>query len=278
MRGYLGARRRLERPPLCPQDLYDLMMWCWEQLYQFRPTFKEVKAELKAFQESQQQFQINPSQEFSSQDNSNENYRERNHSNGGDSGFEHSGANFMERLQYSNQQDSIQEISDQSHSEEDDSDQNVSIHEYSDNNETNVEQDCKTLKATQTQLQSRELHDSQSVIFQNHSELENSNESGLEYEHSDQNKTDLEEELTNVKANQHQPKSISNPQHTNKITSTEDSLKSKNFNRSDSGFEGSDQNEKDFQYIDAQTLIRGIENSNQINHQIVMVSNPIYNL
>ena len=40
---FLETGQRIEKPPLCPQSLYDLMMWCWEQRYQFRPTFNEIK-------------------------------------------------------------------------------------------------------------------------------------------------------------------------------------------------------------------------------------------
>ena len=52
---YLETGQRLEKPPLCPQSLYDLMLRCWEQLYQFRPTFSEIKRDLKMFQSNQQQ-------------------------------------------------------------------------------------------------------------------------------------------------------------------------------------------------------------------------------
>ena len=284
----MGARKRLEKPPLCPQELHDLMMWCWEQLYQFRPTFTEVKEELKAFQESQEQFQTNPNQDFSSQDNSKQNYTEQNHSNGGDSGFEHSGQNFTEKqylqviqqesLIISNQQDVTQEISDQNHSEEEDSDKNVPSHENSDHNETKVDRDCTTFKNNQNQFQiePKQHHNTQKIIVQNHSELHNSSQSDSEHEHSDQNKT--EEELTNFITNQYHPEIISSQKRTNNIISAQGLLKQENFDRSDSGFEGSDQNEKDFQYINAQTLVGGIENSNQISHLMMMTSNPIYNI
>ena len=52
---YLETGQRLEKPPLCPQSLYDMMLWCWNQQYQFRPTFSEIKRELKKFQSNQQQ-------------------------------------------------------------------------------------------------------------------------------------------------------------------------------------------------------------------------------
>ena len=47
LRNYLETGQRLERPPLCPQSLYDLMLQCWGQLYQFRPTFSDLKRDLK---------------------------------------------------------------------------------------------------------------------------------------------------------------------------------------------------------------------------------------
>ena len=52
---FLETGQRLDKPPLCPQGLYELMLWCWNQHYQFRPTFLEIKRDLKKFQPSQQQ-------------------------------------------------------------------------------------------------------------------------------------------------------------------------------------------------------------------------------
>ena len=52
---YLETGQRLEKPPLCPQSLYDMMLWCWNQQYQFRPTFFEIKRELEKFQSNEQQ-------------------------------------------------------------------------------------------------------------------------------------------------------------------------------------------------------------------------------
>ena len=43
LRNYLENGQRLERPLLCPQSIYDLMLRCWELLYQFRPTFPKSK-------------------------------------------------------------------------------------------------------------------------------------------------------------------------------------------------------------------------------------------
>lgn len=60
---YLRIHQRLAKPPLCPQSLYDLMLWCWEQLYQFRPSFSEVKMELENFQSNQQQLTIQNEQD-----------------------------------------------------------------------------------------------------------------------------------------------------------------------------------------------------------------------
>ena len=60
---YLKTGQRLERPPLCPQSLYDLMLPCWEQLYQYRPTFSDLKRDLKKIlsypNPNQQQVMIN---------------------------------------------------------------------------------------------------------------------------------------------------------------------------------------------------------------------------
>ena len=52
---HLKNRRRLERPPLCPQVIFNLMIWFWEQLYQYRPTFATIKDELETFLETQHQ-------------------------------------------------------------------------------------------------------------------------------------------------------------------------------------------------------------------------------
>ena len=50
---FLETGQRFEKPPLCPQSLYKLMFWCWNQHYQFRPTFFEIKGDLKKFQAKQ---------------------------------------------------------------------------------------------------------------------------------------------------------------------------------------------------------------------------------
>ena len=50
---FLKNGQRLEKPPLCPKSLYDLMLLCWEENYQSRPSFSEVKRELKQFQSIQ---------------------------------------------------------------------------------------------------------------------------------------------------------------------------------------------------------------------------------
>ena len=49
LRNFLENGQRLERPPLCPQSIYDLMLQCWKLLYQFRPTFSDLKKDLKKF-------------------------------------------------------------------------------------------------------------------------------------------------------------------------------------------------------------------------------------
>ena len=76
---YLQMGQRLEKPPLCPQSLHDLMLWCWKQLYQFRPTFSEVKNELKKFQLSQEESQACSNQENSNQIQSNEENSDQHH-------------------------------------------------------------------------------------------------------------------------------------------------------------------------------------------------------
>ena len=53
LRNHLETGQRLEKPPLCPQSLYKLMFWCWNQHYQFRPTFFEIKGDLEKFQPKQ---------------------------------------------------------------------------------------------------------------------------------------------------------------------------------------------------------------------------------
>ena len=52
---FLETCQRLEKPSLCPQSLYDLMLECWGQLYHFRPTFSEIQQALTDFQRSSQQ-------------------------------------------------------------------------------------------------------------------------------------------------------------------------------------------------------------------------------
>ena len=79
LRNHLETGQRLEKPPLCPQSLHDLMLWCWEQLYHFRPTFSEVKNELKEFQLSQKKSQAGSNQEHSNQTQSNEENSDQHH-------------------------------------------------------------------------------------------------------------------------------------------------------------------------------------------------------
>ena len=50
---YLKNHQRLDKPPLCPQILYELMLSCWNQLYQFRPTFSEIQQDLRYFMTNQ---------------------------------------------------------------------------------------------------------------------------------------------------------------------------------------------------------------------------------
>ena len=48
----LKLGQRLEKPPLCPKRLYNLMLRCWELNNQVRPTFSIVKEKLQDFQAS----------------------------------------------------------------------------------------------------------------------------------------------------------------------------------------------------------------------------------
>ena len=76
---FLETGQRLEKPPLCPQDLYELMLWSWNQHYQFRPTFSEIKRDLKKFQCSLQQLMIIPDPELVHQENSDQTNQNQNH-------------------------------------------------------------------------------------------------------------------------------------------------------------------------------------------------------
>ena len=67
---FLETCQRIEKPPLCPQSLYDLMMWCWSELYQFRPTFNEIKRDLKMFRSNQEQSMISSDHVHVHQENS----------------------------------------------------------------------------------------------------------------------------------------------------------------------------------------------------------------
>ena len=51
----LKLGQRLERPPLCPKRLYNLMSQCWELNHQVRPSFSFVKEKLLEFQSGQNQ-------------------------------------------------------------------------------------------------------------------------------------------------------------------------------------------------------------------------------
>ena len=48
----LKLGERLEKPPLCPKHLYNLMLQCWELNPKVRPTFSTVKEKLLDFQSS----------------------------------------------------------------------------------------------------------------------------------------------------------------------------------------------------------------------------------
>uniref|UniRef100_A0A914D6W1 Protein kinase domain-containing protein n=1 Tax=Acrobeloides nanus TaxID=290746 RepID=A0A914D6W1_9BILA len=44
---YLQEGGRLEQPQLCPEEVYTLMMSCWEENPQNRPSFQEIREELE---------------------------------------------------------------------------------------------------------------------------------------------------------------------------------------------------------------------------------------
>ena len=50
---FLRDNQRLEKPPSCPEFLYELMLSCWHGNYLFRPTFTELKRELKQFRKNE---------------------------------------------------------------------------------------------------------------------------------------------------------------------------------------------------------------------------------
>ena len=51
----LKLGHRLEKPPLCPKRLYNLMLQCWELSHRVRPSFSFVKEKLLEFQSNQVQ-------------------------------------------------------------------------------------------------------------------------------------------------------------------------------------------------------------------------------
>ena len=46
---HLEGGNRLEKPSLCPDEIYDLMTDCWNREPLDRPTFKHLKSRLDAF-------------------------------------------------------------------------------------------------------------------------------------------------------------------------------------------------------------------------------------
>ena len=44
---FLRKGHRLSKPPMCPEYIYDLMLDCWFDNHLYRPTFKELKSQLK---------------------------------------------------------------------------------------------------------------------------------------------------------------------------------------------------------------------------------------
>ena len=46
---FLQRGHRLNKPPLCPENVYGLMLECWQDNYLDRPRFKQLKSQLKTF-------------------------------------------------------------------------------------------------------------------------------------------------------------------------------------------------------------------------------------
>ena len=51
----LQRGHRLDKPPLCPKHIHDLMIECWYENYLYRPTFKQLKTGLKRVANPEQQ-------------------------------------------------------------------------------------------------------------------------------------------------------------------------------------------------------------------------------
>ena len=47
---FLKNGYRLSKPELCPQYIYDIMLQCWQERHLTRPTFQELKNQLKIFE------------------------------------------------------------------------------------------------------------------------------------------------------------------------------------------------------------------------------------
>ena len=39
----------MNKPPLCPENIYDVMLDCWHDNYLYRPRFKQLKSQLQTF-------------------------------------------------------------------------------------------------------------------------------------------------------------------------------------------------------------------------------------
>ena len=46
---FLQKGHRLSKPPMCPEYIYDLMLDCWHANHLYRPTFSQLKSQLKTF-------------------------------------------------------------------------------------------------------------------------------------------------------------------------------------------------------------------------------------
>ena len=60
---FLKRGHRLNKPPLCPENIYDVMLDCWHDNHLYRPRFKQLKSQLQTFdQERSSPIILNPIQ------------------------------------------------------------------------------------------------------------------------------------------------------------------------------------------------------------------------
>jgi len=193
----------------------------------------------QTFQTSQQQSQNNANQESSEQ-----NQPEQEHSDRNDSGLENSGQNQAEAqqdLKVDQQQSHIdsgyqpmdQGISDQSYSDQADSMQGT------------VDFECTLHEEPLASPIVQEQHEIDDhgylVCIPNQTSENNETSKGLDC--SNQNQSDVEQELTTFQTNQHQPQIDSNQQHINSEIPIISHSEQEHSDHGDSGNEDSDQNQ-----------------------------------